>query len=206
MTPATKANCVEETSLLDLPRTVLPACSAWRISEICTDFARWEQNFAFEDPDASGLVPLTSIQNVFRNFLAASNESHLTGDEELRRVLQVIDTDAHINRSDCGACLMHWSDFRALMWGYTTRVLGPAGGAPDRRAMAAEIAGDDGDIYGAAVAAASLPRKQQRAYLLRAPAAKRRRLTAAAMLLMSADDRAALIEVCSLPPPPPFPL
>jgi hypothetical protein len=185
--------CRAQSEGFDLPRTVLPACSEWRIAEVCSDFSGWKRSFSAMAFDNSA-APIFSVQAIFRHYLQSRNSTWESGDEELRRFMQVVDTDAHIKLDDCGECLMQWTDFHALMWGYTTRVLGPAQRAPKYREMVLELVGGDSDLMSSASAVASLLRDEQHAYLMGAPAASRRLLTAAAMFLMSADDRAALIQ------------
>jgi hypothetical protein len=53
------------------------------------------------------------------------NRSHQPG-EDVRRVMEVLRSDAHIDLETCGECLISFQDITNVMRAYTTRMLSPA--------------------------------------------------------------------------------
>lgn len=109
-----------------LPYNVLPACSAWRADSAKGDMQHWRTAFSAADTDADGFVSINNIGFVFQVYLIRQGLATLDFGEDIRRVMEVLRTDAHIDVHECGECMINFLDLTNIMWAYTTRVLSPA--------------------------------------------------------------------------------
>ena len=184
-----------------LPHNVLPACSAWKVDSSKGDLQFWRAAFDVVDVDADGLVPISDIGYIFQVYLLRQGLESLDFGEDVRRVMDVLKTDAHINLEENSQFLIDFQDLSNIMWAYTTRMLSPPTDAvgssadPDGRLARhlREYHGSSKNIGKGWVS----PESHRIAVLRKVPKAQRFLVRASGILASEGDERAKAVALLS---------
>ena len=178
-----------------LPYNVLPACSAWRADSARGDMQHWRAAFDAVDVGGDGFVAITDIGFVFQVYLIRQGLASLDFGEDVRRVMEVLRTDAHIDLDECGDYLVNFQDLTNIMWAYTTRMLS----SPNTQADLGSHAESHLLEYHASGRHAGTPTSEsyRLAVLRKVPGHERNLVRTAVILSSTSEERAKAVALLS---------